>query len=353
MKYKIIVDKQSRTNPSSEKREYEIDIEELRCKGDVCDTLVITKGEDYVMRRLELTKYFVLKELEEPIKQVIPNINIELFEGDNYIYIIDMEGNKFYAGYLIKNEFNDVYATKAEMSSAINQSAREVVISVNEKLTEYATTDDLNGSVTELTGQIETKAGEIGIEVAKKVDGKDFTAAKILLLINQDGSTAVIRADKISLEGKTLNLGDNMAIVSNLFNVDKNGKVRVTDATGHTDAFAIVGNLLKNSLYSGGFSIYNNSTGCGITADVSESPDDALLAIEDSSGKATRIGGRGITTPVLTQTSERKQKKNISKLKNALDIIKNVDIYKYNLKKEKKGTKKHIRICYWRRLQLF
>ncbi|WP_304970070.1 hypothetical protein [Romboutsia ilealis] len=33
MKYKIIVDKQPMTNPTNEKKIYEIDIEELRCKG--------------------------------------------------------------------------------------------------------------------------------------------------------------------------------------------------------------------------------------------------------------------------------------------------------------------------------
>ena len=61
MKYKIVVDKQSRTNPSAEKKEYIIDIEELRFKGNVYDSLVITKDEDYVFtsykRRFEVKKY--------------------------------------------------------------------------------------------------------------------------------------------------------------------------------------------------------------------------------------------------------------------------------------------------------
>ena len=65
MKYKIIVDKQSRTNPSADKKEYIIDIEELRSKGDTYDSLVITKTEDYVMRRLKLTEFYVLEELEK------------------------------------------------------------------------------------------------------------------------------------------------------------------------------------------------------------------------------------------------------------------------------------------------
>ena len=44
----------------------------------------------------------------------------------------------------------------------------------------------------------------------------------------------------------------------------------------------------------------------------------------------------------LVQTSKAESKKNFEKLENALDIIKNVDIYKYNYKDEENNTKKHI-----------
>lgn len=51
----------------------------------------------------------------------------------------------------------------------------------------------------------------------------------------------------------------------------------------------------------------------------------------------------GITTPTLTQTIKEESKKNFEKLKdNALETIKNIDIYKYNLKTEKDTDKKHI-----------
>ena len=139
MQYKIIVDKQSRTNPSSEKKEYVIDIEELRVKGDVYDSLVITKDEDYVMRRLSLSEYHVLTELETPKKEPLKDITIELFEGDNYIYLVDMVGNKFYAEYIVKNDFTDIYVTTNEMNSAINQTAQSIELSVNQKLTGYST----------------------------------------------------------------------------------------------------------------------------------------------------------------------------------------------------------------------
>lgn len=193
MQYKIIVDKQSRTNPSSEKKEYIIDIEELRCKGNVYDSLVITKSEDYVIRRLSLSKYGVLSVLDKEIKEPLKDVNIELFDGDNYIYLVDMVGNRFYAEYLIKNDFNDVYATRNEMRSAINSSAQGIELSVNQKLTEYSTTEEMNALI-QLLSQ------SILLEVAKKVDDEDYTAAQILLKINEDISEAKIKADKISLE---------------------------------------------------------------------------------------------------------------------------------------------------------
>ena len=54
MIYKIIVDKQPMTNPSTDKKEYEIDIAPLYFKHDVYDSLVITRDEDYVMRWQEI-----------------------------------------------------------------------------------------------------------------------------------------------------------------------------------------------------------------------------------------------------------------------------------------------------------
>ena len=43
-----------------------INIEELRTTGSVSDSLIITKDEAYVLRRLKLTEYHVLEELENP-----------------------------------------------------------------------------------------------------------------------------------------------------------------------------------------------------------------------------------------------------------------------------------------------
>lgn len=44
----------------------------------------------------------------------------------------------------------------------------------------------------------------------------------------------------------------------------------------------------------------------------------------------------------VIQTSLKEKKKNFERLENALDIIKNIDIYKYNMKEDKDTDKKHI-----------
>ena len=190
MKYKIVVDKQSRTNPSNEKKEYEIDIEELRTRRNVYDSIVITREEAYVLRKLKLSDLMVLSELEEPIKEPLQDIKIELFEGDNYIYLVDMVGNKFYAEYLIKNEFNDLYVTLNQMNSAINHSAQQIELTVNQKLEGYSTTEEMNSA-------IQITAESINSEVSKKV-GND----EIISKINQSAEAVQIEADKISLARK-------------------------------------------------------------------------------------------------------------------------------------------------------
>lgn len=381
MKYKIIVDKQPRTNPSSEKHEYEIDIEELRCKGDVADSLVITKDEDYVMRRLSLSEYHVLSVLSEPVKEPLESINIKLFEGENYIYLFDVVGNKLYAEYLVKNDFTDMYVTTNQMNSAINETAGKIELSVNQKLMEYATSEELEGAVTELNGTIETKAGEISQEVSKKVNEETITGAYLILKINGDTSEAKLNADKIELSandilnllaGNAINLtSKNIIISSTGFNVDKNGKITITDQSKDgepSEAFLTVESSESDwitDILSGyiNLSQYKNSAtghsallnpfsvGIGYSSDGNAieygcdmHADEQLVQITVfDQNNTTKIKPSSITTPILTQVSLKSKKKNIKKLKaNALKLVKDADICEYNFKKEKKGSKKHL-----------
>ena len=211
MIYKIVVDKQPMNNPSQEKREYEIDIEELRYKYDVYDSLVITMDEDYVMRRLELNEYDVLVELNPPVKQPLPNVNIELFDGDNYIYLYQKQGNEIVAQYLVKNEFNELYVTESQMTSAIKQSATEIELVVSRTVN-----DDINST--------------------------------IISRINQSAEQIGIQANKLKLEGYTT--------INGGFSVDLNGNASIANGTVKINNQGI--QMADNSKILGGQGIYTN-----------------------------------------------------------------------------------------------
>lgn len=366
MQYKIIVDKQPSSNPSSEKKEYVIDIEELRVKGNVYDSLNIEMDRTYVTRRLSLSEYGVLSVLDEPIIQELTDVDIKLFEGDNYIYLIDMQGNKFYAEYLVKNDFTDLYVTTNQMNSAITQSAESIELSVNQKLTSYATTDELEEQVTELNSTISQTAQEINLEVSKKV-GDD----EIISKINQSAEEVQINANKISLDGKQINLtGDNISIESTNFNVDKDGNMTCNNAnitggnislSGEEDIpkFTILSNSnnqirtelspTRQIMYYQGVGAIQMYAPTGIIGIVKYDDPSKKITLNpnissfEDGVNTTTIQPSGITTPKLTQTSLESIKKNISKFdKNATDIINNSDIYEYNLKSDADTDKKMI-----------
>ena len=175
-----------------------------------------------------------------------------------------------------------------------------------------------------------------------------------------------MKQTKSALNGKNINLtGDNTIITSNNFNVDKNGnmtcnnaivngKITSNDATITGGKITISGkgdatDLLRISEQNNTshFS-YIQPIGAGFVYGSSDNAiyiqagSTSILSVNDNDG-ITDISGSGIRTPTLTQTSLAEQKKNFEKLQdNALETIKGIDIYKYNLKNEKDTDKKHI-----------
>lgn len=340
MQYKIIVDKQPSSNPSDERKEYIIDIEELRVKGDIYDSLNIELNRTYVTRRLSLSEYGVLSVLEEPVVEELTEINIELFEGDNYIYLSDMQGNKFYAEYLIKNDFNDIYATKNEMNSAITQTAQSIELSVNQKLEGYSTTEEMNSAISQT-------AQEINLEVSKKV-GED----EVCSVISQSAEEISLKGNRVIIESTNLELDKDGKLSCKEANISgtitsnnatiTGGKVKVKGNRNSTDLLRV-----ENSNDSSVFS-YIQPIGAGfVNGGIDNSiyimaGDISNVEIRDNDG-ITNVRGGGITTPKVTQTSLESIKKNISKFtKSATDIINNSDIYEYNLKSDKDTDKRLI-----------
>lgn len=166
-----------------------------------------------------------------------------------------------------------------------------------------------------------------------------------------------MKQTKSALNGKDINLtGDNTIITSNNFNVDKDGNMTCNNATMNS------ANMKNSNIEGGNLKMWGNTTLDGIRVFLDSSKDISYMAymVSDSIGvnsgnnsasmtpDAINVGvstmySDHIVTPYVTQTSLEESKKNFEKLQdNALETIKGIDIYKYNLKDENDTDKKHI-----------
>ncbi len=205
MIYKIVVDKQPSTNPSEDKREYTLNIDELLTNGHVSDNLVITFEEDYVERWLALDEYGKIYELLTPTIEPLDDIDIKLFAGDNYIYVASETGEHIYAQYLLHNEFNEAFMTRKETKSAIKQSADSIELSVGSEI------ERLDGEIEEVNGELELKVG---------VNDND----QIVTMLNASAS-------EINLNGGSsinLNTPGKLVISAGNFQLDSQGKMTAT-----------------------------------------------------------------------------------------------------------------------------
>ena len=206
--------------------------------------------------------------------------------------------------------------------------------------------------------QVKKDLGEISLEVGQKVDSNEIITA-----INLSPEQAEINSNKISLQGKTINLtSDIINIASTNFSVDTNGNMNCNQAT-MSNVTVTSGNITipdglnkgvevhadsNNHHYftrqrAGAFTCYRDDT---LMARIMDGASDigGVLQLYNVSGTMTIQcdGTSGNITCNAVNPSKEDKKKNFEKFDNALDIVNSVDIYKYNYKDEKDTDKKHI-----------
>jgi len=297
------------------------------------------------------------------------------------------------------------YSTTTEMNSAINMKADEITSSVSKSYATKGelttakseikqTTDNITSTVSkkvgkdEIISQINQSAEKVCISADKiDINGK---AAKFKTQINQNFGTFT-KGDNERIQ--KIIMGEISATQSDYdkYDIDKDGRITGLDYIYVLNAVSSGGTLEKNgvfeidpysstravsiydnkknkyilalgmfqsyfrqlraenitleneqetstSLFSEGFSILNNNN--RISGQINSGQ--PTIELYGTLGSTT-IKNTGIQTPVLTQTSLELQKKNFEMLQDkAIEIIKNIDIYKYNLKSEKDTDKKHI-----------
>jgi len=151
---------------------------------------------------------------------------ILLTDGD---YTVELLGyNNAFMGVrlMAQNIYTTQFATKAELTSEINQTAESITSTVSAT---YERKDDAQTNYS----QLQQTATEISSVVSTKVGNNE-----IISKINQSSEAVTINANKISLSGKTINLtSDNIAIQSTNFSVDKNGNLTCNNMTANNATF--------------------------------------------------------------------------------------------------------------------
>lgn len=279
--------------------------------------------------------------LQNEITVDYPYPQILLGDGDYEISLPGYDFGYIYVRLMAQNIYTTQFATKAEVSSEINQSAQQIDLSVNQKLTNYSTTTEMNSAIT-------VKANEINSTVSQKV-GKN----EVISSINQSSEAVSINAGKINLNG---------AVTANQnFKIKTDGSMEAKNATfsgtvnatrGKIAAFTInddnltsqSGNgayisLSKNSIYFGkrqGSSDYSLGT-IGIYND------NSYINFLRADSNTSEVVANEMTAETFNHLSLQSLKTNIKKYEdNAIELIKNNNVYQYNFKTEKDKTKKHI-----------
>lgn len=119
--------------------------------------------------------------------------SIPLPKGDYTVTMLGYDNAFMFVRMMVENIYTNQFATKVELNSSITQTKDSITSEVSSK---YATKNDL--VTTQST--IKQTTDSINLEVNKKVNNTDYTSAQILLKINNDTSSTVIKSSKLDVD---------------------------------------------------------------------------------------------------------------------------------------------------------
>lgn len=305
--------------------EYKLDFDFLRYySSEVYDEFVYEDGKCKIIRRVGVDTnnqmYALASEEVEEREDIYLEVN-----SNSTIHLKSFNNAHYEVEYLLENVYTDNFATQVDVSSRIEQTENKIEATVQ--------------GVADENGEI--------------------TSGSIILALNKDESELKLKANKIGLEGYTTINGN--------FKIGEDGKISLESDTNKKAEFSISDERAKLNLWASQFQITDATRSSS-----SNAPTIQLLSTLNSLGQLNTfqfiMQGYGndqvtsyfmqldpesfaidkitawtsVTSPVYNNSSLASKKKNFEKFKNALDVIKDIDIYKFNYKEEKDENKKHV-----------
>ena len=317
--------------------------EPLRIYNNIYDEFNIIFNEETgiceakVIRRIkyENNKYIVL---DKPEEQHIAYITMELFKGNNYVYLKEYQNWRIYAKYIFNNELNKEFAPRVESKSEIRKTADEINLEVSKKVNQD-----------EVIASINLSPEEIKI-LAKNLQLEGFTSINGNFTIDEEGNMICNNA---TIKGTTIANGEN-------FSVDQEGNVTCKSATmenvicenfiiknstiqeGHIELRSTEGNSSFSVIDTSNDRVNSALSAMMLNFNSNTIRNACMLGIIQNTGAGFISVEGDIDCNVLHQNSLEEIKKNIEKFSGGLELVKKSEIYKYNFKDESNETKKHI-----------
>lgn len=143
--------------------QYELGVlDTLRQNGEIYDEFVLENGQAKVIRRINTDGTVKTEEMTEDLGK----LSISLNEGTNTIKILNYTA-EITTKYAIKNNYTDIFATKVEMSSSIEQTAEGINQVVYKKVDE----DEIISKINQSAEEVGIDANRININGAVSANG--------------------------------------------------------------------------------------------------------------------------------------------------------------------------------------
>lgn len=143
--------------------QYELGVlDTLRQNGEVYDEFVLENGQAKVIRRINTDGTVKTEEMTEDLGK----LSISLNDGTNIIKVLNYSA-EIIAKYATKNNYTDIFATKVEMSSSIEQTAEGINQVVRKKVDE----DEIISKINQSAEEVEIDANRININGAVSANG--------------------------------------------------------------------------------------------------------------------------------------------------------------------------------------
>lgn len=310
--------------------EYDLDFNFLNyMNNDDCDEFIYEDGKCKIIRRLGVNDNGELYKLANEIIEFRNDITLEV-KSNSLIKLKSFDNAVLSSTYLLQNEYTDNFVPSVDVISRINLSP----------------------------GNVQIEASKLAQITADKINLEGYTTINNGFSVDVDGN---MTCNDATIKGSAIVNGEN-------FNVDVDGNMTCNNATitgGDITLYTKNQNTAKITIGQENTSLYTEVTPAGyqcnakgilsasyywngvfLNSAISNTKsifNDGGISFRNGDTLMTYMNSEGIVGAyTYNNLSLESKKKNFEKFNNALSIISDIDLYKYNYKHEADGSKKHI-----------